>query len=60
MFSLFQSFAASKYAFVYINAVIVAMLYWGVRDRTAFLLIAGGILIISFFIRRMINKLVGE
>lgn len=60
MFSFLQSFAANKYAFIYLNAVIVAMLYWAVSDFTAFLLIAGGIVTISFFIKRLINQIVGD
>jgi len=57
---MFQSLASSKYGFIFLNVIIVATLFFAVDDPLQFFLFAGGVVTISFFVRRAINQFLGE
>jgi len=57
---MFARFISSKNGFFFLNLVIVLILWYRLEDPLPFFFIAGGICIISFFIKRAINQLIGE
>jgi len=57
---MFTRFIASRNGFFFLNLVIVLTLWYRIDEPLPFFLIAGGILMISFFLKRAINQLIGE